>query len=263
MKIFKTSIILALIITFFSCEKSEVSQDDLNILSKNNTSFLNKRLLTENELISLGNKHNDYLNDYFRNNNTANDRDSLIDEFMILKDFDWNYTDSKNGVSYVIDESISMQSDNYSTANFINNFSSVGQGFITSLDNHLMNATSINDLNNQIDDVVDDIRKSKLSIKDKNGILGYAYIMKSSAKLWAPTSIGGEGLFDAINGSTNRLSSRGWSWNRAGRGDAAASMTYFLGIGLTIVAPPAGLAVLTAWAWSAAAGSVVAGAGLI
>nr|WP_299031921.1 hypothetical protein [uncultured Tenacibaculum sp.] len=40
-------------------------------------------------------------------------------------------------------------------------------------------------------------------------------------------------------------------------------MTFFLGIGLAVVAPPVGLAVLSGWAWSAAAGAVVGGSGII
>ena len=50
-----------------------------------------------------------------------------------------------------------------------------------------------------------------------------------------------------------------WSWKRAAKGAAVGSMFFFLTIGLTLVAPPAGLAILTNWAWVAATGAIGAG----
>lgn len=260
MKNYKYLFVFFLLTSFFSCEKSEIQI--------NNESFLKKRLLTESELISLGEVHNKHLKNYFKkktNYQKKSDepRELLINEFMTAKDFDWNDIDSREGLTYVVDNSIEMQSNNYSTDYYINNFNLTAQDFITRLDNSLTSANNITDLNNKIESIVSEIRNSNLSIEDKNGLLGYSYIMKGSSQLWAPVSLGGEGLYDDVNQNLSKNQKLGWSWRRAARGDAASSMIYFLGIGLTIIAPPAGLAVLTGWAWAAGAGSVVAGAGLV
>jgi len=265
--ILRKLIILCVIVSLFSCETEDTTNNSDNIL--------NSRVLTKNELVTLGNDHNKYLNNYYKkvkeNLNddnlmfrTSNSKDLLIDEFMNSKDFEWNETDSRSGLTHVVDETIDMQSSNFSPENFINNLDETGRDFVNRIDNYLINNNNISILNSQIENITNEINNSNLSILDKNGILGYAYILQSSAKLWAPISIGGEGLYDEINGGTsNKLSARRWSWSRAARGDAAGSMVFFLGIGLTIVAPPAGLAILSAWAWSAAAGSVIAGSGII
>lgn len=248
-----------------SCTKNE--EEKINQI--NNKSLLSQKVLEKEELILIGKNHNSFLINYYKNKTQLlektelTEKELLINDFMEAKDFDWNDVDSQKSLEYVIDESIKMGDNNYSVDDYINNFNLTGKDFITRLDENLLNASDINEFNKNADLIIQEITISNLSIEEKNGILGYAYIMKSSAKLWSPVSIGGDGLFDELNSSNEFYARKKWSWRRAARGDAAGSMTFFLGIGLTIIAPPAGAAVLTGWAWSAAAGSVVAGSGII
>lgn len=98
--------------------------------------------------------------------------------------------------------------------------------------------------------------KANLTCNDLDIVLGTIEVAKNSAKLWAPTSIGGDGLFDYSFGSNAPMQTM--SWQRAIIGNASASALHFLTLGVgpavSKATPGANAAILAGWALAAAVG---------
>lgn len=118
---------------------------------------------------------------------------------------------------------------------------------------HINSLDAFNDKLNSIEQQA----QANLSCDDLDVVLGTVKVAKSSAKLWAPTTLGGDGLFDSTFGQNPPMQIM--SWRGALIGDASGSAQYFMSIGVAGAAglgvPGANAAILGGWAIAAALAS--------
>jgi hypothetical protein len=87
--------------------------------------------------------------------------------------------------------------------------------------------------NESVDQIVEDASEEIFDI-DFDIIKASALVAKSSAKLWAPTSIGGDGFYDRFieNGGSAHAKQLKW-WQKALVGDVSGASQYFLTLGVS------------------------------
>ena len=220
-----------------SCTKNE---EQLNENQTLNISSVNIALL--------GKTSTNLLNKYYNKSSSKNtDEVSFSDEDKIIMG------------SFIEEKLTLIESNDYDVRFLDNNFSLEANQFLAELMVSVDELKSINDFKLKISSLVEKVDNSSINDFEKKAIIGTIEVTKNSTIIHAPIELGGEGL-TTLNPD---LAAKKWSWRRAAKGAAAGSMTFFLGIGLAVVAPPVGLAVLSGWAWSAAAGAVVGGSGII
>jgi hypothetical protein len=110
---------------------------------------------------------------------------------------------------------------------------------------------SLQTFNGRLDGIQNDAIQN-LECLDRDVVLGSIKIAKSSAQLWASTAIGGEGLFDRIDGNGLAMP---MGWRGALIGDVSGSAQYFAGLGIGAAVgwaiPGANVAILGGWALAA------------
>jgi len=228
------SIILAAITLLASCSQYDNELNDNNKINLTNLNF--------NELIE---QQQSFLNEY--HNNTVSKKSNNSIE---------NFDKNKLG-SFIEDELASISQYDYDLRYLDNQFSEEANSYLSDLMILVDEFEDTDKFTENTNKLVNEIKTSNLEEYEKNALIGTVEITKNSTIYYAPSELGG------MQNKSQYLSKKEWSWKRAAKGAAAGSMTFFLGIGLTIIAPPAGAAVLTAWAWSAAAGAVVGGSGIV
>lgn len=233
------SIILAAITLLTSCSQYDNGLND-NELNGNNK--INLTNLNFNELIE---QQQSFLYEYHNNNVSKKSNNSIE-----------NFDKNKLG-SFIEDELASISKYDYDLRYLDNQFSEEANLYLSNLMILVDEFEDTDKFTENTNKLVNEIRTSSIDEYEKNVLIGTIEITKNSTIYYAPSELGG------LQNKSQYLSRKGWSWKRAAKGAAAGSMTFFLGVGLTIIAPPAGAAVLTAWAWSAAAGAVVGGSGIV
>jgi len=225
-------VLLAIFALFFvGCQKS-------NVMSVQEDNKLPKRYFSSSytplDFSDLGETHNNLIKNAYSSVNFASPTimedievfftEVAFDYYSLgLSENDWkdlliDINSKLKAINFDLRNSTDLGELNIETANFI----------FEILDK-CENLQILSEFNLDIDSILNSA-SNELTNLDFDIVKASAIIAKKSAELWAPTSIGGEGLFDTTFGNNPQL--RG-GWRGALIGDVAGASQYFLGLGIT------------------------------
>ncbi len=128
--------------------------------------------------------------------------------------------------------------------------------YIVRILNETDNINNLDAFNDKLS-LIEQEAQANLSCDDLDVVLGTVKVAKSSAKLWAPTTLGGDGFFDSTFGQDPPMQIM--SWRGALIGDVSGSAQYFTAIGVAGAAglgvPGANAVILGGWGIAAALAS--------
>ncbi len=224
--------------------------------------------LSENEISSLGNLHNGYLDTLFQKCKGVADS-SLTDSLRaVAMRLNMNFSVIGRIKSEIIDSALSYASI-LSNANF--KIDKIPSSFFYSIPvkNYTSKIIAVSDTSKNLVNFecgVDSIMHQakidlSLSCIELEYIEGIISISKGSYYYWAPTDKGG--LNSGAFRSDQEISIRTWSWKKAFIADVASGATHMLGNAVVwsigLATPGTNVAILSAWAISTAIGSAWGG----
>ncbi len=213
-----------------------------------------KEILSHEEMLELGSNHNSFVNQYLERFELPSSIAEL--EANILK-----LTTTIDGevLNYILPKIVEFNKG-ADYISFFNGLSTLAIEVIDKVLQAISNLDNLDKISALVYQEMENVRKLELSVLEKNIIQANFYVMEASMRFW---------LSDEARQKVNTYNDnfKGvkplWSWRNAAAGDGLSAGFYFLGVGLTIIAPPAGIAVLTGAAWAAAGGSLVAGSEIL
>lgn len=127
--------------------------------------------------------------------------------------------------------------------------------YIVKIPNEADHVNSLDAFNDKLNSI-EQQAQANLSCNDLDVVLSTVKVAKSSAKLWAPTALGGDGLFDSTFEHNPPMQIM--SWRGALVGDISGSAQYFTTLGIASAAgvvSGANAIILGGWAIAAALAS--------
>ena len=135
--------------------------------------------------------------------------------------------------------------------------------YYDSLSNIISRSTTVSILQGNLN-TLKGLVSTNLTCSDRDFLLTCISVASRSAYLWAPTTIGGQGYYDAViaaKGLNGKASAR-FDWKNVLGADIAGAAGEFFKYGLGLSTPGANVAIATDIAVGAAISSVIAGIGL-
>lgn len=213
-----------------------------------------KEIFSHEEMLELGSNHNTFLSQYLERFELPRSVKELESNILVL-----TTSIDEKVLNYIMPKVIEFNNgEEY--LNFFIGLSAPAIEIIDKVFQTISAIDSFDEISLYVFKEMESVRKTKLSIIEINIIQTNFYIMAAALRFWTSekTRLKTNSAHDDFN-DIKPL----WSWRNAAAGDGLSAGMYFLGVGLTIIAPPAGLAVLTSAAWAAAGGSLVAGSGIL
>lgn len=254
------------ITTFVACNKSdnkiETSNQQLSTMSASSC------VTVDFNSADFGELHNQYVISLYNGvnfSNLNNAKTQILNNFKNMQVdasvFNMTEEDFKNSVLSVNQE---LSNHKYDLREWSNNplANSNLYPYVVKILNEIDNITNLSTFNSKLNSIEQEAINN-LTCSDLDLVLGTLKVAKSSAKLWAPTSMGGDGLFDNTFGNNPPQLLKGWKG--AVVGDASGSAAYFttMGIGMAVgwAIPGANVAILGMWALSAGVASATGALG--
>lgn len=260
-KLINSTFVLFAAAIIFSCKKTDHSIEQISELRRSCERV-------DFSQLDIGSYHNQYVLQAYSNvdfNDIDNLKQNILNEFESI-----SFDPSALSISHAdFFEHISDQMETLALSNYdIRNVSNHGLTeeafvYIDLILDRIDSISNLSSFNSQMDVLYETV-SINLNCEEADYVLGTILIAKSSAYLWAPTDIGGYGLYDqTFSGSPNYQ--KKW-WKRALVGDVTGSASYFLGFGtglaVGIATPGANVAILGGWAISARIGSAFGALGI-
>lgn len=240
----------------FGCQKDRSLS---NYYSNNNHTETRDTCLTEfslNEIDSIGITHNAEVMSIFNNF----DFESIDKISEVRHQFSTMHPGLSNSeVDTIL--SIALNSSNFNVNN-INTFDNnqMVHNYYNNLLSIIDTTESLTGLNYSLGVLRDSVVQN-LECKDKSFLLVCISIAKKSALMWAPTNIGGMGLYDELEsmaGFNNKITARRPLWQKIFGADVAGAAAGFMKYGFGLAVPGINSAIAGFIAEEAATPSVIA-----